>query len=81
MERLSNLKARATTWSNYKHRNTAKVLIGITPQGTVAFVSDAWGGRANDKYITENYGILKKLLPRDAYTYLLLPKEKANCLH
>ena len=31
MERPSNLKARATTWSNYKHRNTTKVLIGITP--------------------------------------------------
>ena len=100
MEKPSNLKARATTWSNYKHRNTAKVLIGITPQGTVAFVSDAWGGHASDKYITENSGILKKLLPGDIilvdrgfdraesvgtmqanFTYLLLPKERANCLH
>ena len=65
IDRPSNLKARASTWSNYKHRNTAKVLIGITPQGTVAFMSDAWGGRASDKYITENCGILKKLLPGD----------------
>ena len=28
IERPSNLEARATTWSNYKHKNTAKVLLG-----------------------------------------------------
>ena len=65
IERPSNLQARASTWSNYKHRNTAKVLIGIIPQGTVAFISEAWGGRVSDKYLTEHCGILKKLLPGD----------------
>ena len=40
-------------------------LIGITPQGVVSFVSDAWGGRVSDKYMTEHYGMLKYLLPRD----------------
>ena len=29
LEQPSNLRARAATWSNYKHRNTAKVLLGI----------------------------------------------------
>jgi len=33
IERPSNLQARTSTWSNYKHHNTAKVLIGILPQG------------------------------------------------
>jgi len=42
LDQSSNLKARALTWSNYKHNNTAKVLIGISPQGTVSYVSDAW---------------------------------------
>jgi len=57
IDRPSNLKARLSTWSNYKHRNTAKVLIGITPQGTVTFISDTWGGCARDKHITENCSI------------------------
>ena len=65
LDRPSNLQARAYTWSNYKHKNTCKVLIGIVPQGTVAFVSEAWEGHASDKYITEHCGILKKLLPGD----------------
>ena len=33
VERPSNLQARAMTWSNYKHHNTIKVLMGIAPQG------------------------------------------------
>lgn len=65
IERPSSLFARACTWSTYKHHNTAKLLIGIAPQGVVSFISDAWGGRASDKYITEHCGILDKLLPGD----------------
>ena len=61
----TNLLARAQTFSSYKHHNTIKVLIGITPQGTVCFVSKAWGGRTSDKFLTENCGILDKLLPGD----------------
>ena len=45
IDRPSNSLARAQTFSNYKHHNTVKVLIGITPQGAISFVSKAWGGR------------------------------------
>lgn len=64
-DRPSNLLTRASTWSSYKHHNTVKVLLGISPQGVVSYVSDAWGGRVSDKYLTEHCGILNHLLPGD----------------
>ena len=65
IEITSNLEARSLTWSSYKHHNTIKFLIGITPQGTISFLSKAWGGRVSDKYLTEHCGFLRKLLPGD----------------
>ena len=43
MERPTSMIARAQTWSNYKQHNTCKFLIGITPQGSISFISQAWG--------------------------------------
>ena len=42
IEKPSNLLARAQTFSNYKHHNTIKISIGITPQGSISFVSESW---------------------------------------
>ncbi len=65
IERPTSLKARAQTWSNYKHHNTVKFLIGIAPQGVVTFISKGWGGRVSDVHLTENSGLLDKLSPGD----------------
>lgn len=64
-EKPSNLKARAQMFSSYKHNHTMKYLIGITPKGSICFISKGWGGRTSDKHITENSGFLEKLLPGD----------------
>ena len=63
INRPSHLLARAQTWLSYKHHNTVKVLIVITPQSTISYVSQAWGGQTSDKFLTVNCGILNKLLP------------------
>ena len=65
LERPSNLHARACTWSSYKHHNTVKVLLGITPLGVISYVSEAWGGRVSDKYIIEHCGMLNHLIHGD----------------
>ena len=65
IEEPSNLLARAQTFSNYKHHNTIKILIGITPQGSISFVSETQGGGTSNKVLTENCGFLDKRLLGD----------------
>lgn len=63
MNMPSNLLDKVSVFSNYKHRHTAKYLIGILPQGSVLFISKGYGGRTSDKYIVEDSGFLDNLRP------------------
>ena len=42
-----------------------KFLISIAPQGIISFISQGWGGRVSDIQLTEECGLLGKLLPGD----------------
>ena len=67
MERPSDLLACAQVWSNYKHHSMVKFLIGIAPQGTISFISKAYGGRISDKKIVEQSSLIDHLLPGEQF--------------
>ncbi len=63
IQKPSSLLAQNITWSEYKHNNTLKVLIGTSPSGMVVFVSVVYGGRVSDRFITEATGLLPRIDP------------------
>ena len=65
IERPRHREIQALTWSDYKKHNTIKFLIGIAPNGTITYLSKAWGGRASDRHITLNDGFLDLIEPYD----------------
>lgn len=65
IQRASSFTAQNLTFSSYKHHNTVKFLIAITPTGAICFVSKAWGGRASDRYIVEHSEFLTYLQEGD----------------
>jgi hypothetical protein len=50
----SKFDARKQVYSNYKHHNTFKFLVGVSPQMGITYVSTMHGGRASDKFITSD---------------------------
>ena len=58
IEQPSASTCQRETFSNYKHHNTAKGLIGIAPSGQLTFISRLYAGRCSDKKILWHCGLL-----------------------
>ena len=58
--------AQQSTFSTYKNRNTAKVLVGITPGGMCSYVSPAYGGSTSDRQIVERSSLPDVCDPGDS---------------
>ena len=62
----TSYRSQSSTFSSYKHHNTEKVLIGISPIGAIIFVSDLYAGRFSDWKIIKDRGIYDLLEPGDS---------------
>ncbi|KAM7393536.1 hypothetical protein PAMP_020399 [Pampus punctatissimus] len=63
LQKPQNLDSREESYGHY--HNTVKYLVAFAPCGLIMFVSEAYGGRCNAKFITMDSGILDKLKPGD----------------
>ena len=61
IETPSDLFVQSSTWSDYKHHNTGKFLIGCTPNGTVSYISQLYVGSISDVELTRVCGYLDTL--------------------
>ena len=64
IQKRSDLSQQSLTWSNYKHSNTLKYVVGITPVGLIAFISPGWrrgGGIIRDTDLVKDCGLIYKL--------------------
>ena len=56
-----DLEAAAVSYSNYKHRLTAKYLVAVAPIGSITFVSDDYPGSTRDKVVTDQSQVISSL--------------------
>ena len=63
IEKPSSPSAQKGTWSDYmyKHHNTLKLFVGITPSGAFSFLSKLWSGSTSDWRITQESRLLDLL--------------------
>ena len=61
IETPSDLFMQSSTWSQYKHHNTAKFLVGCTPNGAISFTSAVFVGFISDVQLTSASGFLVAL--------------------
>ena len=57
-EAPTSLELKGNMYSDYKGRETYKALVGITPSGSISFVSQLYYGSLSDREIVERSGLL-----------------------
>ena len=60
VQKPSDVVLQSATFSTYKHKNTLKTMIGISPNGLVTYISNAYGGCTSDRQIIERSDLCKK---------------------
>ncbi|XP_053183953.1 uncharacterized protein LOC128367339 [Scomber japonicus] len=65
LQKAKNLDSRSESYSHYYASNTVKYLVAVSPSGIIMFISDAYGGKCSDRYITQNSGFLDYLRAGD----------------
>ena len=70
IETPSDLFMQSSTWSNYKHHNTAKFLVSCTPNGAVSYVSQIYVGSISDVELTRVCGYLNTLDGKDGVSVM-----------
>ena len=66
IETPSSLNIQSSTYSSYKHHNTFKGLVGISPSGACIFVSALYTGNISDREIARRSGFLEYIQPGDS---------------
>ena len=61
IETPSDLHMQSSTWSQYKHHNTAKFLVACSPNGGITYVSPLYVGSISDIELTRISGFLTTL--------------------
>jgi hypothetical protein len=51
--------AQQTTFSTYKNRNTAKVVVGASPGGLVSFIPESFGGSTSNRQFIERSRLMQ----------------------
>ncbi|XP_067653295.1 uncharacterized protein [Haliotis asinina] len=61
IQKPSLASSQRVTWSQYKHHNTVKSLVAISPSGTFVFLSNLYTGSISDRKIVQQSGFLDQL--------------------
>lgn len=61
VETPNDLQLQSPTWSSYKHHNTAKFIVGCTPNGAISFISPLYADSISDVELTRVSKLIEKL--------------------